>query len=89
MYYEYDRQDGTTDPLEDDHYADDGYDGLVHDDEWHLDPYTGEWCHCSSKELIEKELIVKELAPFYLVAKWSLAVGLLFQLGMFLYMLLS
>lgn len=79
----------TEEEEKEDHYADDGYDGLARDDEWHLDSYTGEWCHCSSKELMEKELIAKELAPFYRVAEWSLVVGVLSSAGMFLYMFLS
>jgi hypothetical protein len=77
----------TPDPIED-HYADDGYDGLVHDDEWHIDSYTGEWCHCSHKELEEYAKSSKELAPFYKVAKWSLIVGGISSTCMFLILVL-
>jgi hypothetical protein len=72
-----------------DHYADDGYDGTVRDDEWHLDSITGEWCHSSRREQLEAAEVAKELAPLYRVAKWSIVVGVVSSLSMFTIIILG
>jgi hypothetical protein len=61
--------------LSEDHYSDDGYDGVENSNDSHFDMESGEWCHCSHRELEEARVLAKELAPFYRAAKYSLMVS--------------
>lgn len=55
-----------------DHYADDGWEGTEDETVYHFDMVTGEWCNICHKEVMEREAVSEELAPFYRVAKFSL-----------------
>jgi hypothetical protein len=72
---------------DEDHYADDGYDGVENTDDWHFNMEYGEWCYGSHEELAREKEIAKELSPFYTAAKISLIVSVSGTIGSLLVMI--